>query len=93
MTGSPTSSDPTTDTPSLEDGRRRSRRLWALASFLMLLVNNAVILWGLVFSPARESVATALEAGAVAYVGSTTVLASIVLGYLGVSVAERIWAK
>jgi hypothetical protein len=76
----------------LDAGRRMARRRMAWWSFMFLLGASSAILGALLFGQSAV-VAAALSAAATVVVGIFTVFTSIVLGYLGVSVAENIFKK
>lgn len=77
----------------LDRGRRLARRRMAWASFLFLLVSGSLLMYGLVLGDSRESVAAAVSVASGVVTGLFTVFTTIVLGYLGVSVCERIFNK
>lgn len=77
----------------LDRGRRMARRRWARVSFFVL-VAESMGLWGaLMFSEARAGIAAAFLAAWPVLIGAQGTLAMIVVAYLGVSVAERIWSQ
>jgi hypothetical protein len=65
----------------------------AYCSFGALLGAATVILYGVVVSPARESVAVAVQTASGVLTGLFAVFTTIVVTYLGASVSERIWGK
>ena len=82
-------SSPPPDTSSLDRGRRLARRWMAWLSFAFLFVTGCLIVYGVIISPARESVATALDTAS-AVMGSLTGFFTILIcAYLGVSFADK----
>jgi len=77
----------------LERGRRLERRRYARISFGMILVTSILVIGNLLFSPNRTEVATALATAAPLITGLMGVFTAVILGYLGVSTAERIWKR
>ena len=77
----------------LEAGRRKTRRWIARISFACLVVFSTAILWGLVFSGDRAEIATSLSTAGAAVGTIFTFLTTIVLGYFGASLTERIKGK
>ena len=77
----------------LDHDRRRARRRMALASFILVSLKSAAVTYALVYSDARAEIATALVTASPVIIGILTLHASIILGYLGVSVAEKIFHK
>lgn len=73
----------------LDRGRRLARRRMAWISFWFLILVSTGIISGLLFG--GPAVATAISVASTALVGIYTVFTSIILGYLGVSVAENIF--
>lgn len=76
----------------LDRGRRMARRRMAWISFWFLILVSSIIVAGVVL-PGGANVAAAIATAGTAIVGIYTVFTSIVLGYLGVSVAENIFKK
>lgn len=64
----------------------------AWISFWFLILVSAIIVAGIIL-PGGSAVASAIATAMSAIVGIYTVFTSIVLGYLGVSVAENIFKK
>lgn len=77
----------------LDRKRRLARRRMAWISFLFLLVMSTLIVAGLTLSPRPVQVAEALKVASGAITGILTVFTTIVLGYLGVSLAEQVLKK
>ena len=75
----------------LDQGRRLARRRMAWISFWFLIGASTAILAGILLGPA--TIPAAISTATTAIVGIYTVFTSIVLGYLGVSVAENIFKK
>ena len=73
--------------------RRIARRRMAWISFLFLLAFSTLIVAGLMLSPRPVQVAEGLEVASGAITGILTVFTTIVLGYLGVSLAEQVLKK
>ena len=73
----------------LDRGRRMARRRMAWISFWFLIGISTAIMIGILWCGA--TVAAAISTATTAIVGIYTVFTSIVLGYLGVSVAENIF--
>jgi hypothetical protein len=65
----------------------------AIAAYLFVTTFGALILLSLLFSPHRETIAASLQGaqGAVTAIFSAQVI--IVLGYLGISGAEKTFGK
>lgn len=74
----------------LDIGRRLARRRMATVSFGVLVVETASVTAFLLLSPHRTEVAAALGVAAPLITGMMSVHAAIVLGYMGVSVAEKV---
>lgn len=77
----------------LERGRRMARRHMAWYSFWLLFGSSALIVLALVFAQDREGVAAALDTARPLLTSMLTVFTTIVLGYFGASVTERILKK
>jgi hypothetical protein len=76
----------------LDTGRRLARRQMAWISFWFLILASCGILAAILLG--NPIVATqAIPAATTAIVGIYTVFTSVILGYLGVSVAENIFKK
>lgn len=76
----------------LEKGRRRARRFMAWLSFYYLIIVSTTLLYKLLFGNSPEVASAILTAHPVI----TTAIAPfilILLGYLGVSVTEKIFAR
>lgn len=90
-------SDSANTQPAVEDdldsGRRLARRRMAWISFLLLVVISSIIVWTLVFNDSRYDIASALNVAVTPLTAIYTVFTSIVLGYLGVSVVEKIFRR
>lgn len=76
---------------SLDRSRRLARRRMAGLSFALISIKGIAVYGALLFTESRHEVAQALVAAWPAMMSTQMILASIVLGYLGVSVAEKIW--
>ena len=86
-------SDQTEAHDTLDAGRKMARRRMAWYSFIFMIAFGCLLAYGLVLSPARESVATAVSTASGPLIGLMTVFTTIVCAYLGVSVAEKIFKK
>lgn len=73
--------------------RRLARRWMAWISFWVVILAALALIYGLVLSPARLDVATAVADASAVFNGVLTALTSIVLWYIGNSTAERIFKK
>ncbi len=74
----------------LDTGRRLARRRMAWLSFIFLLVLGTAIMVGLLVRTDPTLFAQALATASGVLTGLLTVFTTIVLGYLGVSVAESV---
>jgi len=83
------SSDPG-EAASLDKGRRLARRRMAYLSFFFLLFTGIVVVVSLVYDSEREAIAAALQGGLGAIAGIIATFTTIILFYLGVSLAERL---
>ena len=77
----------------LDLGRRLARRRMAWVSFGFLLVSGTLIIGGLVLRDDPTLLAQALATASGPLTGVLTVFTTVVLGYLGTSVAEKIFRK
>lgn len=75
----------------LDHGRRLARRRMAWFSFWFLIALSTAIIAG-IFT-IGQPFAAAISTATTAIVGIYTIFTSIVVGYLGVSVAENIFKK
>jgi len=75
----------------LDVGRRLERRRYARISFALIVANSIIITSVLLLSSDRQVVAEALATAAPLITGMLGVFTAVILGYLGVSAAERIW--
>ncbi len=76
-----------------EEKRRLARRRMALVSFWFLIASGVAILAILLFHHQRAEVAQALQTASFVVGSLMAMPTAIVLGYLGVSVAEQIFKK
>lgn len=77
----------------LDRGRRLARRRFARASFVFLYVYAVVVVATLLWDDDRKEIAAALATASGAIAAAVTPLTLILLGYLGVSLAEKIFGK
>jgi hypothetical protein len=77
----------------LEKGRRKARRSMAWFSFWFLVFSCTAILYKLLFGDDPTVIAAALVTASPVLTGMFTAFTLIVVGYLGVSVSERIFKK
>lgn len=77
----------------LEKGRRKARRSMAWFSFWFLVFSCTAILYRLLFNDDPTLIAAALITVSPVLTGMFALFGSVILGYLGVSVAEKIFKK
>ena len=77
----------------LDEGRRKTRRSMAQVSFFILAVESGALWATLLVAPERGAVAMAFVSAWPVLVGTQGALLAIVLGYLGVSVVEKVLTK
>jgi hypothetical protein len=79
------------DTPRRMDAKRRKvRRYLAVGSFAYLVIQSAAICSFLILSDERQAIMAAFQGLTPMVIATNTMLVSIVLGYLGVSLTEKI---
>jgi Mn2+/Fe2+ NRAMP family transporter len=74
----------------LDRRRRQARRRMAWVSFSLMVGTAVAILYGVVLSPERTDIADAIDVSSSVLNGLLTAFTTVVLGYLGVSVYERV---
>ena len=77
----------------LDKGRRLARRRMAWMSFAFLVATGSLIVGSLTLREDPTLVASALATASGPLVGVLTVFVAIVLGYLGISGAERMFKR
>ena len=77
----------------VDKGRRLARRYMAWLSFFFLLCVGLSIMYGVIWSPDPVTIASALSTASPVLTTVCGFFTTIVLGYLGVSVAEKILKK
>jgi hypothetical protein len=92
----PLKADPLMQPPredKLEKGRRKARRSMAWFSFWFLVLSCTAILYRVLFNDDPTIMAAALITVAPVLTGMFALFGSVILGYLGVSVVEKIFKK
>lgn len=82
-----------TNTEKLEKGRRQARRRMAWISFFSIELLTGIIFYKLLFNGNPEVTAQVLMTAFPVLSGLLMFHVSVILGYLGVSVAEQIFKR